>query len=76
MYTVIYKMEDGIDALVEKMRNSNIKRLAKMKCEATLGLFYSEILIDLERVADHALNIAQAAKKFKVLEDEEGIDLE
>lgn len=76
LYTVIYKMEDGIDALVEKMRNSNIKRLAKMKCEATLGLFYSEILIDLERVADHALNIAQAAKKFKVLEDEEGIDLE
>lgn len=73
LYTVIYKMEDEIDALVEKMRNSNIKRLAKMKCEATQGLFYSEILVDLERVADHALNIAQAAKKFKVIEEEDGI---
>lgn len=71
LYTSIYKMEEKIDALVEKMRNSNIKRLAKMKCEATQGLFYSEILVDLERVSDHALNIAQAAKKFKVLEDDE-----
>lgn len=71
LYTVIYKMEDNIDALVEKMRNSNIKRLAKMKCEATQGLFYSEILVDLERVSDHALNIAQAAKKFRVSDDEE-----
>lgn len=71
LYTVIYKMEDNIDALVEKMRNSNIKRLAKMKCEATQGLFYSEILVDLERVSDHALNIAQAAKKFSVSDDEE-----
>lgn len=62
-YKVIYDLEASIDDMVEKMRNSNIKRLGKMKCEATQGLYYSEILIDLERVADHALNIAQAAKR-------------
>lgn len=64
LYTVIYDLEADIDDMVEKMRNSNIKRLAKMKCEANQGLFYSEILVDLERVADHCLNIAQAAKKY------------
>ena len=64
LYTVIYNLEADIDDMVEKMRNSNIKRLAKMKCEANQGLFYSEILVDLERVADHCLNIAQATKKY------------
>lgn len=64
LYEVIYNLEADIDDMVEKMRNSNIKRLAKMKCEANQGLFYSEILVDLERVADHCLNIAQAAKKY------------
>lgn len=64
LYEVIYNLEADIDEMVDKMRNSNIKRLAKMKCEANQGLFYSEILVDLERVADHCLNIAQAAKKY------------
>lgn len=64
LYKVIYDLEAEIDDKVDKMRNSNIKRLAKMKCEANQGLFYSEILVDLERVADHCLNIAQAAKKY------------
>ena len=68
---MIVNLEDSIDAMVEKMRNSNIKRLGKMKCEATQGLFYSEILVDLERVADHALNIAQAAQKYQVVPDED-----
>jgi phosphate:Na+ symporter len=71
LYTIIYNMEDDIDALVDKMRNGNIKRLGKMKCEATQGLYYSEILVDLERVADHALNIAQATQKYQIHTDED-----
>ena len=63
LYRVIHRMEDDIDNMVDKMRNGNIKRLGKMKCEATQGLYFSEILVDLERVADHALNIAQAARR-------------
>lgn len=71
LYTEIVNLEDSIDNAVEKMRNRNIKRLGKMKCEATQGLYYSEILVDLERVSDHALNIAQAAQKYDVLPDED-----
>ena len=66
LYRVIYELEADIDEMVDKMRNSNIKRLGKMKCEATQGLYFSEILVDLERIADHSLNIAQAAKKFPI----------
>ena len=42
-----------------------------MKCEATQGLYFSEILVDLERVADHALNIAQGAKTYDIEDEEE-----
>lgn len=71
LYTVIYNLEDQIDLMVDKMRNGNVKRLGKLKCEATLGLYYNEILVDLERVADHALNIAQAAQKYEIVTDED-----
>lgn len=71
LYRVIYDLEADIDKMVDKMRASNSKRLSKMKCEATLGLFFNEILVDLERVADHSLNIAQAAKKYDIYDEDE-----
>ena len=64
LYRVIYDLEADIDKMVDKMRASNSKRLSKMKCEAVQGLYFNEILVDLERVADHSLNIARAAKKI------------
>lgn len=66
LYAEIYYLEDNIDDMVDKMRNSNVKRLGKMKCEATQGIYFNEILVDLERVGDHALNIAQATKKYEI----------
>lgn len=71
LYRVIYDLEADIDKMVDKLRASNSKRLSKMKCEATLGLFFNEILVDLERVADHSLNIAQAAKKYDIYDEDE-----
>lgn len=71
LYYVIYNMEDSIDKMVDKMRASNTKRLSKHKCEATQGLYFNEILVDLERVADHSLNIAQAAKKYEIYKDDD-----
>lgn len=70
LYREIYDLEARVDKMVEKMRARNVKRLGKMKCEATQGLYYSEILVDLERVSDHALNIAEAAKKYDIEEEE------
>lgn len=70
LYREIYDLEARVDKMVEKMRARNVKRLSKMKCEATQGLYYSEILVDLERVSDHALNIAEAAKKYDIEEED------
>ena len=71
LYHVIYDMEAEIDLMVEKMRSRNVKRLSKMKCGATQSLYYNEILVDLERVGDHALNIANAAKRYDIEDDDE-----
>lgn len=67
-YYTIYETEERIDNMVEKMRNNNIKRLSKSKCEATPGLLFAEILVDLERVGDHCLNIAKACKRYDIPE--------
>lgn len=60
-YDYIYQMEENIDLTVEQYKTNNIKRLNGSSCQSKLGLIYAEILVDLERVADHSLNIAQAA---------------
>ena len=65
-YVLIYNLEDQIDNLVDKMRNTNIKRLSKGKCEVTQGSYFNEILVDLERVGDHCLNIAKAVRRYPV----------
>lgn len=66
-YQVIYDMEEDIDEMVAKMRNSNIKRINKQKCGATEGLYFTEILVDLERIGDHSKNIARSVKKYPVV---------
>jgi phosphate:Na+ symporter len=62
-------MEEEIDKKVEKMRNTNIKRLGKGKCQVTQGSYFSEILVDLERVGDHCLNIAKLVKKYPITKE-------
>ena len=71
LYHVIYDQEAQIDLMVEKMRARNVKRLSKSKCGASESLYYNEILVDLERVGDHALNIADAAKKYNIDDEDE-----
>lgn len=55
--------EESIDDVVDEFQEAHIRRLEKGKCTADMGVLYVEILTDLERVADHALNIAQAGLK-------------
>ncbi|MCR5690720.1 MAG: Na/Pi cotransporter family protein [Eubacterium sp.] len=71
LYHEIYDQENKIDKLVEKMRSRNVKRLSKSKCGASQGLYYNEILVDLERVGDHALNIANACGKYYIDDDDD-----
>ena len=57
----IEREEQDIDDEVERLQNNHIRRLDEGRCTADVGMLYIGILTDLERVADHALNIAEAA---------------
>ena len=54
--------EQEVDDLVDLYENNHIARLTAGKCSAEVGMFYVEALTDLERISDHALNIAETSK--------------
>ncbi len=54
--------EQEVDDLVDQYENNHIKRLSEGKCSAEIGMLYVEALTDLERISDHALNIAEAGQ--------------
>lgn len=58
----IAKREQEVDDLVDLYENNHIKRLSEGKCSAEIGMLYVEALTDLERISDHALNIAEAGQ--------------
>ncbi len=60
-YNNIYLQEAAIDDLVDMMKDNHVKRLHDSLCHSSQGLIFVESLTDLERISDHALNIAQAA---------------
>ncbi len=41
------------------MRASHIKRLTKNQCTTEAGIVYLDALVCLERISDHARNIAE-----------------
>ncbi len=56
----ILRLEDEIDELEKKLQNSHVKRLTKNKCTPKAGMMFSDTVSGLERVGDHATNIAFA----------------
>lgn len=58
----VAEKEQEIDDLVEKLENDHIDRMEQGLCSANVGMLYVEMLTDLERVGDHALNIAEAGQ--------------
>lgn len=58
----IQRLENEIDDLEEKLQRKHVKRLATNECSPKSAV-YSDILSNLERVSDHATNIAFAIHK-------------
>ncbi|MDD3840122.1 MAG: Na/Pi cotransporter family protein [Clostridia bacterium] len=50
--------EDKIDDLEQQLRDSHIKRLGEQMCVAESGIIFLDAISNLERIADHASNIA------------------
>ncbi|MFZ7121259.1 MAG: Na/Pi cotransporter family protein [Eubacteriaceae bacterium] len=53
------KIEEEIDKMEKELRESHIERLNKGVCKPSSGVIYLDILSNLERIGDHATNIAE-----------------
>ena len=53
----VAQIEDEIDDLEEDLRTEHIDRLARGECSAARGVFFLDMLSDIERMSDHANNI-------------------
>ena len=67
----ILELEDMIDMKERKYQHSHVKRLTKNECTPEAGMVFSDTVSGLERIADHATNIAFAILKPDEHDDEE-----
>ena len=58
----VMNLEDAIDEKERELQNNHIARLEKNECSPEAGMIYSDVVSGLERVADHATNIAFAIR--------------
>ena len=64
----ILQLEENIDLMERELQQNHVKRMAKGKCSPMSGIIFTDLVTGLERVADHANNIA-----FSILDkDPEG----
>ena len=61
----ILDLENAIDAKEREIQDLHVKCLTKGECSAQVGMMFSDLASNLERVADHATNIA-----FSILEED------
>lgn len=56
----IVSLEDRVDEKERELQKKHVERLTKGECSPEAGMIFSDIVSGLERVADHATNIAFA----------------
>lgn len=58
----VSQYEDMVDTLEEDLREKHIERLSNNQCKASAGVMFLDIVSNLERMSDHAYNIAGYVK--------------
>lgn len=61
----ILELEDKVDDAERYLQESHVQRLTRGECTASAGMMFSDVVSGLERVSDHATNIA-----FSLLEED------
>ena len=56
----IIQVEDSVDECKDDYKNAHIARMNAGECNADTGTVFLNMLIDIERVGDHAINVAFA----------------
>lgn len=62
----VIKEEERVDGLEKSLRQKHIDRLTANLCSPLVGVVYLDILTNMERVSDLALNVAQVVIKNKM----------
>ena len=63
MMKTLSEMENKVDAKEQQLQKNHIERLTLQECTPEAGMIFSDVVSALERVADHALNIASYIRK-------------
>lgn len=61
----VIQIEKIVDQYEEDLKNSHIRRVSTGACEPRSGMIFTDLVTDLERVSDHATNIAYYVSKSK-----------
>ena len=61
--TLLEQEEQSVDDMTEALRQKHIDRLKERKCTPKSGVIFLEAINCLERVSDHAMNIASCARE-------------
>lgn len=59
----IERIEDKVDQMERDIQDSHIDRMARGECTPEAGIVFNDIVVGLERVCDHATNIAFSVVK-------------
>lgn len=55
---IVTKCEDRVDELEEELHEKHLQRLATKECTVETSVIFLDVISNLERISDHALNIA------------------
>ena len=58
----VSQYEDEVDTLEEELREKHIERLSAGKCDPSAGVVFLDLTSNLERISDHAYNLAGYVK--------------
>ena len=65
----VINLEDAVDAKEKVLQKFHVQRLTRGECTPEAGMIFSDVVSGLERVADHATNIA-----FAIIAEEKEAD--
>lgn len=54
----VYEYESKVDQMETELREKHIQRLSKGKCVPESGVIFLDVISNLERISDHACNVA------------------
>ena len=63
----LHALEDSIDTETNQAQDNHVQRLREKRCSTASGVIFTKVLQDLERMGDHAYNVAWFARRDKQL---------